>query len=136
MSLLISLVFVWVLSGATLAKAENEFITIGDMRSACEIAMQGDPQSNEESVSTGLCFGWVLAEDNHRGGLCSAIEHGNKLDDFSSSIARDTLEETMDNLIEGFLNWLDQNPEWWSQDPYWLIANPDFWSEFPCKIDN
>ena len=136
MRLLISLGFVWVLLSATPIMAESKIETIGGMKSACEIAIKRDPQSDDEIALTALCVGWVITEDNYRTGFCNSLKGGAKLDDYSSSLARDTFEETRETLIEGFLNWANQNQEWWSYNLYWLIPNPDFWSEFPCKMDD
>jgi len=58
MRLLISLVFVWVLSGITPVLAIDNFETIGELRSACKVVMEDKQATEDVSFESGLCLGW------------------------------------------------------------------------------
>jgi len=133
------LVFVWVLSGATSVLADNEWRTIGDIRSVCKDLLQSNDQS---SLDSGVCIGWIKGEEAWRSGLCIVATVGAKegkrqlLDDFSLSLARNVSNHSYEAMIQAFVNWADQNPQLWSKGLHLMLPQQDFWSEFPCKIDN
>jgi hypothetical protein len=133
MRLFISLIIVWTVSGATLAAA-NEMKTIGDMRAACKDAR--NVGTIDDALYTGICIGWIKAQSDLRSRLCAMAgqEDGKTvIGPFGFVEARDTSSHTVEALIQGFLNWADDNPERWSRSLHNGVMSNDFWSEFPCK---
>jgi len=106
MRLLISLVFVWLLSGITQAMAGNELRTIGDMRSACMGVSNAGNTS--DALDSGVCIGWVKSVSTWRNTFCElaypAPPEATILDTFSIAVARDTADHSFGAMIQGFLN--------------------------------
>ena len=119
-----------VFSISSSAVAQNPFLTVGNLRSACKAYVTGDPEASY--VEKGICLGWVISESSWRSAACFYVRKESDPGWFAFEAARNVIEPSRDALVQAFLNWADANPHVWSEPHLVISRQKDFWSQFPC----
>lgn len=116
------------------AIADDDYATIGGLRKSCKAWLNSD--TSVAYFDQGVCLGWVISESNWRYAACIYKSNMASPGQYSVSGARDVSGHSYEALAQAFVNWADNNPDWWVNAPFFLSTNPDFWAEFPCENSN
>ena len=112
------------------AIAEEDYTTIGGMRSACKTFLDGG-YDKVSLVEQGICLGWIVSEKVTRICACVTLETSPQAL-FAGLLARDFSGHSAGAQIQGYVNWADANPQLWSETLTYALYNKDLWAEFPC----
>ena len=120
-------------------KADDQLNTVGWLRDACLISQRfakqefvdGDTTELHRIFKAGFCMGVINAEKRLRGMACSAAS--GKDDVIAWGIGRDLMKVSDNQLIQSFLNWSGENPQYWNDSLWEHTYFSAMFQEWQCK---
>ena len=127
--IIVTALFTFFLSSPAVA----DWNSVGGLRSGCKGLLAND--STVDDFSTGICLGWIMSEGHWRQLACTYLQLGHGVTVpgvFTQVGARDFRNHTTEAVMQGFVNWADDNPQSWADKPNALGQNKEIWADFPC----
>ena len=131
-----ALVFAALSFVAVLQIPEVKADTVRDLREDCLVFLdimnsKNRPITTEDALQVGGCLGEMKAEIRWRNTLCT--NYNVTGDEISGTIGRRMLNMGAGQTAQAFVNWANDNPEFWNESLFSFDVQKSMFSKFKCK---